>query len=65
MLLGFHLFVERSKFYMSCLLIILTGLVFSEYLLSGQAPPVKEVNAEEPLFPAVPILNTSFANRVS
>ncbi|CAK7356910.1 unnamed protein product [Dovyalis caffra] len=33
------------------------SLVFSEYLLSGQAPPVKEVNAEEPLFPAVPFLN--------
>ena len=37
--------------------LILTGLVFSEYLISGQAPPVKEVNDEEPLFPAVPILN--------
>ncbi|OWM72262.1 protein root UVB sensitive 1, chloroplastic [Punica granatum] len=33
------------------------SLVFSEYLLSGQAPSVKEVNDEEPLFPAVPILN--------
>lgn len=39
------------------------SLVFSEYLLSGQAPPVKEVNAEEPLFPAVPILNAPFANK--
>ncbi|XP_061341752.1 protein root UVB sensitive 1, chloroplastic [Gastrolobium bilobum] len=39
------------------------SLVFSEYLLSGQAPPVKEVNDEEPLFPAVPMLNATFANR--
>ncbi|KAL6650499.1 hypothetical protein ACP70R_009424 [Stipagrostis hirtigluma subsp. patula] len=31
------------------------SLVFSEYLLSGQIPSVKEVNDEEPLF-----LNTSF-----
>lgn len=46
-------------------LIALTGLVFSEYLLSGQAPSVKEVNAEEPLFPAVPILNVKLANKVS
>ncbi|EEF42558.1 conserved hypothetical protein [Ricinus communis] len=29
------------------------SLVFSEYLLSGQAPPIKDVNDEEPLFPAV------------
>uniref|UniRef100_A0A6N2K5C3 Uncharacterized protein n=1 Tax=Salix viminalis TaxID=40686 RepID=A0A6N2K5C3_SALVM len=33
------------------------SLIFSEYLISGQAPPVKEVNDEEPLFPAVPFLN--------
>ncbi|XP_030454006.2 protein root UVB sensitive 1, chloroplastic [Syzygium oleosum] len=33
------------------------SLVFSEYLLSGQAPSVKEVNDEEPLFPALPYLN--------
>ncbi|XP_050364597.1 protein root UVB sensitive 1, chloroplastic [Argentina anserina] len=39
------------------------SLVFSEYLLSGQAPPVYEVNEEEPLFPAVPILNLKTANR--
>ncbi|WCJ29030.1 hypothetical protein M5689_010693 [Euphorbia peplus] len=31
------------------------SLVFSEYLLSGQVPPVKEVNDEEPLFPALNI----------
>ncbi|PON82228.1 Root UVB sensitive family [Trema orientale] len=39
------------------------SLVFSEYLLSGQAPPIKEVNDEEPLFPAVPILNVKPMNR--
>lgn len=33
------------------------SLVFGEYLLSGLVPSVKEVNAEEPFFPAVPILN--------
>lgn len=33
------------------------GLVFSEYLLSGLVPSVKEVNDEEPLFPALPFLN--------
>ncbi|KAF8033435.1 hypothetical protein BT93_D2137 [Corymbia citriodora subsp. variegata] len=33
------------------------SLVFSEYLLSGQAPSVKEVNDEEPLFPALPYLD--------
>ncbi|ONI32183.1 hypothetical protein PRUPE_1G352800 [Prunus persica] len=40
------------------------SLVFSEYLLSGQAPSVKEVNEEEPLFPAVPFLNLKPANQV-
>lgn len=44
--------------------IVLTGLVFSEYLLSGQAPPIKEVNDEEPLFPAVPVLNVKPVNKV-
>ncbi|OMO89326.1 hypothetical protein CCACVL1_07912, partial [Corchorus capsularis] len=39
------------------------SLVFSEYLLSGQAPSIKEVNDEEPLFPAVPFLNILSANR--
>ncbi|KAL6207645.1 hypothetical protein ACLB2K_018601 [Fragaria x ananassa] len=39
------------------------SLVFSEYLLSGQAPPVKDVNEEEPLFPAVPFLNWKPANK--
>lgn len=33
-----------------------TGLVFSEYLLSGLVPSVKEVNNEEPVFPAFPLL---------
>ncbi|GAB2235521.1 hypothetical protein Droror1_Dr00025946 [Drosera rotundifolia] len=37
--------------------VVFTGLVFSEYLLSGQVPLVKEVNDEEPLFPAIPVLN--------
>ncbi|KAF4366331.1 protein root UVB sensitive 1, chloroplastic [Cannabis sativa] len=39
------------------------SLVFSEYLLSGQAPPLKEVNDEEPLFPALPFLNVKPANK--
>lgn len=34
------------------------SLVFSEYLLSGQVPSVKEVNDEEPFFPDLPIVNT-------
>lgn len=46
-------------------LVTSTGLVFSEYLLSGQASPVKDVNEEEPLFPAVPFLNSKSANKVS
>ncbi|CAH2065273.1 unnamed protein product [Thlaspi arvense] len=33
------------------------SLVFSEYLISGQAPTIKEVNDEEPVFPAVRSLN--------
>ncbi|KAI4327886.1 hypothetical protein L6164_020297 [Bauhinia variegata] len=41
------------------------NLVFSEYLLSGQAPPVKEVNDEEPLFPVVSILSATFANKAT
>ncbi|KAL0302523.1 UNVERIFIED_CONTAM: protein root UVB sensitive 1, chloroplastic [Sesamum angustifolium] len=32
------------------------SLVFSQYLLSGLIPSVKEVNDEEPLFPAFPLL---------
>ncbi|PIA50446.1 hypothetical protein AQUCO_01300886v1 [Aquilegia coerulea] len=33
------------------------SLVFSEYLLSGQVPSIKDVNDEEPLFPGVPLLD--------
>lgn len=33
------------------------SLVFSEYLLSGQVPSIKEVNDEEPLFPGLSFLN--------
>ncbi|XP_044467266.1 protein root UVB sensitive 1, chloroplastic isoform X3 [Mangifera indica] len=40
------------------------SLVFSEYLLSGQAPPVKEVNDDEPLFPALHFLNIKPAKKV-
>ncbi|KAM7271816.1 hypothetical protein ACFE04_031030 [Oxalis oulophora] len=39
------------------------SLVFSEYLLSGQAPPLKEINDEEPLFPAFPSLNIKSASQ--
>lgn len=44
---------------------IFTGLVFSEYLLSGQEPSVKDVNDEEPRFPALPILNLRPPYKVS
>ncbi|KAM7276888.1 hypothetical protein ACFE04_018754 [Oxalis oulophora] len=43
---------------------IACGLVFSEYLLSGQAPPLKEINDEEPLFPAFPSLSIKSASQV-
>ncbi|KAJ6799560.1 protein root UVB sensitive 1, chloroplastic isoform X2 [Iris pallida] len=33
------------------------SLVFSEYLLTGQVPLIKEVNDEEPLFPGLSFLN--------
>ncbi|KAF3439401.1 hypothetical protein FNV43_RR17679 [Rhamnella rubrinervis] len=39
------------------------SLVFSEYLISGQAPPVKDVNDEEPLFPALLSLNVKAMNK--
>lgn len=56
---------NSSSFYNAKLIpSMLTGLVFSEYLLSGQAPSIKEVNDEEPLFPAVPFLNLLSTNRV-
>ncbi|CAM8920309.1 unnamed protein product [Rhodiola kirilowii] len=35
------------------------SLFFSEYLLRGLVPSVKEVNDEEPLFPALPFLNVN------
>lgn len=35
------------------------SLVFSEYLLSGQIPKLKEVNDEEPLFAGMPLLNAN------
>ncbi|KAI4372154.1 hypothetical protein MLD38_010425 [Melastoma candidum] len=35
------------------------NLLFSEYLLSGEAPSVKEVNDEEPLFPVLPSIGKS------
>ncbi|KAM7493737.1 hypothetical protein LguiB_028346 [Lonicera macranthoides] len=37
------------------------SLVFGEYLLSGLVPSVNEVNAEEPFFPTVPLLNLKSA----
>ncbi|KAL6985595.1 Protein root UVB sensitive 1, chloroplastic [Sarracenia purpurea var. burkii] len=39
------------------------SLIFSEYLLSGLVPSIKEVNDEEPLFPAVPFLNPNPAHK--
>ncbi|XP_052210518.1 protein root UVB sensitive 1, chloroplastic isoform X2 [Diospyros lotus] len=38
------------------------SLVFSEYLHSGLVPSIKEVNDEEPLFPALP-LNVNLAHK--
>ncbi|GJX35159.1 protein root UVB sensitive 1, chloroplastic, partial [Tanacetum coccineum] len=40
------------------------GLVFGEYLLSGLVPSVKEVNDEEPFFPALPLLSLKPATKV-
>lgn len=45
--------------------IFLTDLVFGEYLLSGLVPSVKEVNAEEPFFPAVPVFNVKSEYKVT
>ncbi|GJU61999.1 pentatricopeptide repeat-containing protein [Tanacetum coccineum] len=39
------------------------GLVFGEYLLSGLVPSVKEVNDEEPFFPALPLLSLKPASK--
>ncbi|XP_076891733.1 protein root UVB sensitive 1, chloroplastic-like [Bidens hawaiensis] len=40
------------------------SLVFGEYLLSGLVPSVKEVNDEEPFFPALPLLSLKPASKV-
>jgi hypothetical protein len=40
------------------------SLVFSEYLISGQAPLIKEVNDEEPLFPTVRFSNMKSPEKV-
>ncbi|KAJ4952267.1 hypothetical protein NE237_029099 [Protea cynaroides] len=56
---GVHMFCNL-KSYQSIQLRTLNSyrasLLFSEYLLSGQVPPIKEVNDEEPLFPSLPLL---------
>ncbi|KAK9077769.1 hypothetical protein SSX86_006107 [Deinandra increscens subsp. villosa] len=39
------------------------SLVFGEYLLSGLVPSVKEVNDEEPFFPALPLVGLKPANK--
>ncbi|GJV97301.1 protein root UVB sensitive 1, chloroplastic [Tanacetum coccineum] len=39
------------------------SLVFGEYLLSGLVPSVKEVNDEEPFFPALPLLSLKPTNK--
>lgn len=66
MLLIFFLFIISYELLLLLVnfCFISTGLVFSEYLLSGLVPSVKEVNDEEPLFPAVPLLNIKPAYRV-
>ncbi|XP_008797945.2 protein root UVB sensitive 1, chloroplastic [Phoenix dactylifera] len=57
---GFHMYCNL-KSYQSIQLRTLNpyraSLVFSEYLLSGQVPGVKEVNDEEPLFLGLSIVN--------
>ncbi|XP_010540714.1 PREDICTED: protein root UVB sensitive 1, chloroplastic [Tarenaya hassleriana] len=40
------------------------SLVFSEYLISGQAPLIKDVNNEEPLFPADRFLNIKSPDKI-
>ncbi|XP_068654325.1 protein root UVB sensitive 1, chloroplastic isoform X2 [Aristolochia californica] len=64
---GFHMFCNL-KSYQSVQLRTLNpyraSLIFSEYLLSGQVPPVKEVNNEEPLFPGLPLINVSSTHEV-
>ncbi|KAG9445494.1 hypothetical protein H6P81_016834 [Aristolochia fimbriata] len=64
---GFHMFCNH-KSYQSVQLRTLNpyraSLIFSEYLLSGQVPPVKEVNNQEPLFPGLPLMNVFSAHEV-
>ncbi|XP_010251509.1 PREDICTED: protein root UVB sensitive 1, chloroplastic isoform X1 [Nelumbo nucifera] len=64
---GVHMFCNL-KSYQSIQLRTLNpyraSLVFSEYLLSGQVPPIKEVNDEEPLFPGIRILNINPIDKV-
>ncbi|CAH9077579.1 unnamed protein product [Cuscuta europaea] len=40
------------------------SLLFSEYLLSGLVPSIKEINSEEPLFPALQVLHLKSAYEV-
>lgn len=40
------------------------SLVFSEYLLSGQVPPVEEVNNAEPLFPKLALFSADHMHKV-
>ncbi|GJZ15707.1 putative ceramidase [Tanacetum coccineum] len=40
------------------------SLVFGEYLISGLVPSVKEVNDEEPFFPALPLLSLMPASKI-
>ncbi|XP_020261733.1 protein root UVB sensitive 1, chloroplastic isoform X2 [Asparagus officinalis] len=58
--MGFHMYCNL-KSYQSIQLRTLNpyraSLVFSEYLLSGQVPQIKEVNDEEPLFPSLPFVD--------
>lgn len=58
---GVHMFCNL-KSYQSIQLRTLNpyraSLVFSEYLLSGQVPTIKEVNDEEPLFPSLQHVTT-------
>ncbi|CAH1427521.1 unnamed protein product [Lactuca virosa] len=63
---GVHMFCNL-KSYQSIQLRTLNpyraSLVFGEYLLSGLIPSVKEVNDEEPFFPAFPLLSLKPAGK--
>ncbi|XP_026426771.1 protein root UVB sensitive 1, chloroplastic-like [Papaver somniferum] len=63
---GVHMFCNL-KSYQSIQLRTLNpyraSLVFSEYLLTGQVPPVKEVNDEEPLFSGLQLSNVSLMSK--